>query len=65
MSGNHATASVTIGKNVFIGSRVTVLKGVTIGDNSVIAAGSIVVKDIPEGEIHVGILDKIISTLAG
>jgi acetyltransferase-like isoleucine patch superfamily enzyme len=47
MSGNHATASVTIGENIFIGSRVTVLKGVVIGDNSVISAESIISNNIP------------------
>jgi acetyltransferase-like isoleucine patch superfamily enzyme len=38
---------VVIGKNVFITSRCIILGGVTIGDNSVIAAGSVVTKDIP------------------
>lgn len=44
-----AVASVNIGKNVFIGTRCTILKGVTIGDNAVVGAGSIVTKDIPSG----------------
>lgn len=38
---------VTIGRNVWVGMNSLILKGVNIGDNSVIAAGSIVVKDIP------------------
>lgn len=38
---------IIIGNNVWIGGGVTVLPGVTIGDNTTIAAGSIVVKDIP------------------
>jgi maltose O-acetyltransferase len=38
---------VYIGKNVWITSRCTILGGVTIGDNSVIGAGSVVTKDIP------------------
>jgi acetyltransferase-like isoleucine patch superfamily enzyme len=41
------TAKVTIGNDVWIGSRATILKGVTIGDGAVIAAGSMVVKDVP------------------
>ena len=39
-------AEVTIGKRVWIGMNVIVLKGVTIGDNSIIAAGSVVTQDI-------------------
>ena len=38
---------VTIGRNVWLGANVTVLPGVTIGDNSVIGACSLVTKDIP------------------
>jgi maltose O-acetyltransferase len=44
LAGTHECASVNIGKNVFIGSRVTILKGVTIGDDAVIASGSLVNK---------------------
>lgn len=45
---------VTIGDNVWIGGNVFILPGVTIGDNSVIGAGSIVTKDIPANVIAVG-----------
>jgi len=38
---------ITIGNNVWITTNVTILQGVTIGDNTVIGAGSIVTKDIP------------------
>lgn len=48
------TAPVNIGKNVLIGTRCIVLKGVTIGDNSVIGAGSVVTTDIPAGVIAAG-----------
>ncbi|MEQ8239752.1 MAG: acyltransferase [Cyclobacteriaceae bacterium] len=43
-----------IGQNVWIGSHVTILKGVTIGDNCIIGAGSVVTKSIPENMIAVG-----------
>ena len=43
-----------IGENVWIGSHVTILKGVTIGDNSIIGAGSIVTKSIPNNVVAVG-----------
>ena len=45
---------VHIGKNVWLGAGVIVLPGVTIGDNSVIGAGSVVTKDIPANVIAVG-----------
>ena len=45
---------VHIGKNCWLGAGVIVLPGVTIGDNTVIGAGSVVTKDIPSGVIAVG-----------
>ena len=47
------TAPVSIGKHCWIGSNVVILKGVTIGDNSVIGAGCVVYKDVPSGTIVV------------
>lgn len=54
LAGTHTCAPVSIGRNVFIGSRVTVLKGVNIGDNAVIGAGSVVSKDVAAGQVFVG-----------
>ena len=54
---------VIINKNVFIGNSVTILKGVIIGENSVIAAGSIVTKSVPKNVVVGGVPAKIISTL--
>lgn len=45
---------ITVGNNVWIGAQVAVLPGVTIGDNCVIGAGSVVNRDIPEGSVAVG-----------
>ena len=45
---------ITIGDNVWFGASVTVLPGVKIGSNTVIGAGSIVNRDIPDGVIAVG-----------
>jgi maltose O-acetyltransferase len=53
-------APVVIGKNVWLGSRVMVLKGVTIGDHSVIAAGSVVAKSIPARCLAAGIPARVI-----
>ena len=47
-------APVAIGDNCYIGPNVIVAKGVTIGDRSVIGAGSFVNRDIPAGSIAVG-----------
>lgn len=60
LSGNHKCMPVNIGKNVFIGSRVIVLKGTCIGDNAVVAAGSVVTKNVPEGAVVAGNPAKII-----
>jgi maltose O-acetyltransferase len=54
------TKPVCIGNNVWLGSRVMVLKGVTIGDNSVIAAASVVTKSIPANCIAAGNPAKVI-----
>lgn len=51
---------VVIGNHVWIGKRVCVLKGVTIGDNSVIGMGSVVAKDIPSHSIAAGNPVKVI-----
>lgn len=51
---------ITVGNNVWIGANVAVLPGVTIGDNTVIAAGSVVNKDIPSGVIAAGNPCKVI-----
>ena len=45
---------IHIGNNVWIGANVVVVPGVTIGDNSVIGAGSVVTKDIPANVVAVG-----------
>jgi acetyltransferase-like isoleucine patch superfamily enzyme len=42
-------------RNVWIGANVTVLSGVTIGQNSVIAAGAVVTKDIPKNCLAAGV----------
>jgi acetyltransferase-like isoleucine patch superfamily enzyme len=52
--GTPATAQVTLGENVFVGDGSLILKGVEIGAHSVIGAGSVVVRSIPEGVIAAG-----------
>lgn len=48
------TAPVIIGNNVWIGMNATILKGVTIGDNSVVAAGSVVTKNVAANTVVAG-----------
>lgn len=46
---------IHVGRNVWIGANVCIMPGVTIGDNSVIGAGSVVTKDIPSDVVACGI----------
>lgn len=48
------TKSIVISDNVWVGDHATILKGVTIGKNSIIAAGAVVTKDVPENTIFAG-----------
>lgn len=51
---------IRIGKHVWIGCRSLILKGVTIGDGAVVAAGSVVTKDVPEKTLVAGNPAKVI-----
>ena len=55
---NMLPAPVKIGNNVWIGSHATILSGVTIGDNAVIAAGAVVTKDVAANMLSVASLPK-------
>ncbi|MEZ3518783.1 MAG: sugar O-acetyltransferase [Muribaculaceae bacterium] len=54
---------IIVGNNVWIGANVTVVPGVTIGDNCVIGAGSVVTKDIPDNTVAVGNPCKVIKSI--
>lgn len=62
-AGEMFSFPVTIGNNVWIGSNVVINPGITIGDNSVIGAGSVVTKDIPPDVVAVGVPCKVIRTI--
>ncbi|MGN1158270.1 MAG: acyltransferase [Agathobacter sp.] len=49
--GGFVSKPIIIEDNVWIGARCTILKGVKIGKNSIIAANTLVLKDVPEGSV--------------
>jgi acetyltransferase-like isoleucine patch superfamily enzyme len=53
---------ITLGRNVWLGVRVIVLKGVTIGDNAVIGAGSVVTRDVPANTVAAGVPARSVRT---
>lgn len=57
-------APIHIGKNVWIGANATVLPGVTIGDGSIVAAGAVVNRDVPENTVVGGVPAKVIKHLS-
>jgi maltose O-acetyltransferase len=61
--GRASTAMVDIGPNVFVGMGVKILKGVTIGADSVIGAGAVVASSIPAGVIATGCPARVVREL--
>ena len=59
-SGEHKSLPVRIGNNVFIGEGVRILKGVNVGDNTVIGSGSIVINNLDKNSIYAGNPAKLI-----
>ena len=59
----HVKEKIKIGNNVWIGANVVILKGLTIGCNSVIGAGSVVTKDIPDNCLYAGNPAKFVKQL--
>ena len=54
-ASGYRTAPIVIGRNVWIGAKATVLRGVSIGDGAVVAAGAVVTRDVPEGTTVAGV----------
>ncbi len=62
--GDMMPKPVKIGKNVWVGAHATILPGVTVGDNAVIAAGAVVTKDVPANAVVAGVPVKIIKKIS-
>lgn len=58
---NVTTDPVVVGRNVWLASKATVLPGVVVGDNSVVAAHALVTSDVPEGTVAGGVPAKTIA----
>lgn len=54
---------IVVEDNVWIGANVTILQGVTIHKNSIIAAGAVVIKDVPENSIYGGVPAKLLKKI--
>jgi acetyltransferase-like isoleucine patch superfamily enzyme len=62
-TGEIKESPVIIGDNVWLGMRSIVMKGVSIGDNSIIAANSVVTRDVPSNQLFGGIPARFIKQL--
>lgn len=58
-----SSGRVKIGSNIYFGRDVTVLKGVTIGDNCIIGLGSIVTRDIPSNSVATGVPCRVVCSI--
>lgn len=58
--GFEKSKPIIIGNHVWIGMRATILKGVTIGDGAIIAAGAVVTKDVPARCLVAGVPARVI-----
>jgi acetyltransferase-like isoleucine patch superfamily enzyme len=55
--------SIHIGKNVWLGAGAIILPGVTVGENSIVAAGAVVTKDVPSNTIVGGVPARVIKKI--
>lgn len=62
-SDNHF-APIHLKKGVWIGAHATILPGVTIGENSIVAAGAVVTKDVPANVIVAGVPARVMKPIA-
>lgn len=63
IAGRNNRGTPIIGKNVFIGCGACILGGVTIGDNVMIGANAVVITDIPDNAVVVGVPGKVVKII--
>ncbi len=63
--GDIVPAPVHIGEGAWIGSNATILPGVAVGDGAVVAAASVVTKDVPAGTVVVGSPARVLRSVPG
>lgn len=60
---SHSLGATTIGRSCWLGSKVVVQDGISVGDGAVLGSGAVVVKNIPENVIAVGVPAKVVSEI--
>lgn len=60
---NITPAPIVLERNVWVGANATILPGVTIGENAVIAAGAVVTRDVPANTVVGGVPAKVLRTI--
>lgn len=61
----HDRKPIIVGNDIWIGANAVILGGVTIGDHSVVAAGSVVTRDVPPCSLVMGVPARVVRTLDG
>ena len=61
--GDMTAAPIVVGKEVWIGAHATILKGVTIGEGAIVAAGAVVTRDVPPNTIAAGVPARVVKTI--
>ena len=56
----HDEADIVLGDNVWVGYGAQVMSGVTVGSNSIVGAGAVITRDVPEGVVVAGVPAKVI-----
>lgn len=62
--GNMFPAPIRLGRGVWVGSHATILPGVTVGDNAIVAAGAVVTRDVPANTVVGGVPARVLKTLS-